>query len=178
MYKNILIPLDGSKLAEAILPAALALAKPGCRLILMRVTPDLWIDDPLTPEQREDFLAKIAQDCQKYLDALAQGLRKEGRCVEVWVTAGEPAEQIIEVATTAQCDLIAMATHGHSGWQRLMLGSVADKVIQHAAIPVLLVRPLETPDESHRLDIAVPLSITPLQNLRVTSHLITSRHRE
>ena len=147
MYKNILVPLDGSKLAEAALPAAKALAKPTSRLVLMRVMPDLWIDDPLTPDQMEEFLTRNKHDGQKYLDDVAESLRKEGLNVDVIVAMGEPADQIIDVATLTHCDLIAMATHGHSGWQRLMLGSVADKVVQHAAIPVLLVRPPETSAE-------------------------------
>lgn len=161
MFNNILVPLDGSKLAEAVLPSATALAVPSGRLVLMRVTPDLWIDDALTPEQLEEFSAKVSHDCQKYLDGIASGLRKDGFCIDVLVASGVPADQILEVAALAHSDLIAMSTHGHSGLQRLMLGSVADKVVQCADIPVLLVRPPESTLEPRRLDIAVPLSITP-----------------
>ena len=147
MFQTILIPLDGSERAEAALSAAAAIAKhanPVGELVLMRVAPDLWIDDAFTPQQVEDFQSRVKHDCQKYLDGVAERLRKENLCVTVLVASGEPAEQIQEVATIAQADLVAMATHGRSGLQRLMLGSVADKVIHHVNIPVLLVRPTET----------------------------------
>jgi nucleotide-binding universal stress UspA family protein len=155
MFNIILIPLDGSELAEAALPAATAIAKsadPVGELVLVRVVPDLWIDDAFTPEQVEDFHARVRHDCQKYLDGVAEHLRKENLCVTVLVASGEPAEQILEVVTIAQADLVAMATHGRSGLQRLMLGSVADKVIHHTSIPVLLVRPVEmahAPDQNN-----------------------------
>jgi nucleotide-binding universal stress UspA family protein len=147
MFNTILIPLDGSELAETALLAATAIAKhadPVGELVLVRVAPDVWIDDAFTPEQIEDFHARVKHDCQKYLDGVAERLRKENLCVTVLVASGEPAEQILEVATIAQADLVAMATHGRNGLQRLMLGSVADKVIHRASTPVLLVRPAET----------------------------------
>jgi nucleotide-binding universal stress UspA family protein len=146
MFNTILIPLDGSELAEAALPAATAIAKhadPVGELVLVRVAPDLWFGDAFTPEQAEGFQARMKHDCQTYLDGVAERLRKENLCVTVLVASGEPVEQILEVATIAQADLVAIATHGRSGLQRLMLGSVADKVIHRASIPVLLVRPTE-----------------------------------
>ena len=153
MYETILVPLDGSKLAEAVLPAAVALVKPTGRLVLMRVVPDLWIDDPLTPEQVEEYMTRVKHDCQKYLDGIAETVRQDGLRVEVRVASGEPAAQILEAVDTAHCNLIAMATHGHSGLQRLMLGSVTDKVMQQSSIPVLLVRPPEIGDTPLAIDL-------------------------
>ncbi len=150
MFKTILIPLDGSALAEAALPAAVAIAtsaNPASELVLVRVVPDLWIDDILLPGQLETYQAHIKQDCQDYLDACAEPLRKDGMCVTVLVASGEPATQILEVAAIARADLIAMATHGRSGLQRIMIGSVADKVIHRANVPMLLVRPPDSLSE-------------------------------
>jgi nucleotide-binding universal stress UspA family protein len=151
MFKTILIPLDGSVLAEAAIPAATAIARsthPASELILVRVVPDLWIDDILMPGKLETFQAQVKQDCQQYLDACAEPLRKEGLHVTVLVASGEPADQILEVAAIAHADLVAMATHGRSGLQRIMVGSIADKVVHRASMPVLLVRPPESQSET------------------------------
>jgi nucleotide-binding universal stress UspA family protein len=151
MFKTILIPLDGSALAEAAVPAAVAIAtsvNPASELVLVRVAPDLWIDDILLPEQLKTYQANIKQDCQDYLDACAEPLRKNGISVTVLVASGEPADQILDVAAIAHADLIAMATHGRSGLQRIMLGSIADKVIHRASMPVLLFRPPESLNEA------------------------------
>jgi nucleotide-binding universal stress UspA family protein len=146
MFNVILIPLDGSKLAEAALPAAVAITQhthPTGELVLMRVAPDVWIDDALTPEQVADFQSQLQQSCLTYLDGVAAELRQQGLCTTTLVGTGDPAQQILEVATIARADLIVMATHGRSGLQRLMLGSVADKVLHRTSAPVLLVRPPE-----------------------------------
>jgi len=144
MFKTILIPLDGSKLAEAALPAAVAIAKNAHaegKLVLMRVAPDLWLDDAVTPDQLEEFQAKVWHDCQKYLDEVAGDLRKDDLDVVTRVASGDRADQILAAAQTAHAHLIAMATHGRSGLPRLMLGSVADKVVHRATMPVLLIHP-------------------------------------
>ncbi len=146
-FKTILIPLDGSKLAEAALPAATSIAKhadPVGELVLLRIVPDIWIDDVMLPEQLEEFQTRVTHSCQEYLDTIAERLRHEGLTVTALVASGEPAKQILDGAARSGANVIAMATHGRSGWERATMGSVADKVLQHASIPVLLVRPPET----------------------------------
>ena len=151
MYQKILVPLDGSKRAEAALPTATAFLSPNGTLVLVRVLTDLWIDDPLTPAQRDAYLDQIKQKYHEYLDGVAQALHqdnlgKKSFEVNVLVASGEPSDQILEIAQLAHADLIAMATHGYSGLQRVMLGSVAEKIVHQSELPVLLVRPEDNLD--------------------------------
>jgi nucleotide-binding universal stress UspA family protein len=140
---TIVVPLDGSKLSEAVLPAAKAFAQARHgQLLLTRVAPSLSIKEVMPPDEMEELMTRYRQDCQDYLDAMAAPLRSEGFVVDTRLAGGDqPAEMILEVADVAHADMIAMSTHGRSGLQRLMIGSVADKIVHHANVPVLLVRP-------------------------------------
>lgn len=77
---------------------------------------------------------------QANLNAAAADLRASGIPVETMIQAGQPAETILDVARSNDVDMIAMTTHGRSGIQRFLLGNVADRVVRHAHVPVLLVR--------------------------------------
>ncbi len=78
---------------------------------------------------------------QSNLNAAAAGFKTSGISFETVIQAGRPSEVILDVAMAEKVDMIAMATHGRSGIQRLLLGSVADRIVRHADAPVLLVRP-------------------------------------
>lgn len=152
MYKNILVPLDGSELGEAALPQAMDIARcVGATLILMRV-PDhpmmeYYIDQPVV---LADLRSRDAERARDYLDGVAARLKAEGIDVLTRVMDGAVADAILDVAATDDVDLIAMATHGRSGFGRFLLGSVADRVTRHAAVPVILVRPdLESLRKEH-----------------------------
>lgn len=134
MYKKILMPLDASPIDEAILDHITELAKVHkSRVILVRVTP------PPTPAA--DSLREAGEKAQAYCEAAAARLKEAGLEVEVHAEEGtKPAHVILEHAEDLGCDLIAMSTHGHEGWQDLLYGSVADKVRHSADIPVLLLR--------------------------------------
>lgn len=142
MFKKILVPLDGSELAAKILPFVVDLAKTHDSQVtllyvyyagLSETFPD-WIEKVAAEERRrcETFLAQAAKD----LEAL--GVREvKWECVE-----GSPAREIIAYAKEKGMDLIALATHGR-GEVAWVLGSVAEKVVSHSPVPVLLFRVLE-----------------------------------
>lgn len=145
MSYTIVVPLDGSKWSEAVLPFAkeIAQARSG-EVVLTWVAPSIWIDEILTPNQLEELQARHQHDCRDYLEGIAQNMRRENIAVKTLLATGDkPAEHIVEVAELSHANLIAMSTHGRSGLQRLMIGSTADKVIHQSHIPVLLVRPEE-----------------------------------
>ena len=135
MYKKILVPLDGSELAEKSLGEAKGLAKlTGGRIDLLRVAWVLTVPgtDPTDKE------VEVVGQAQAYLDQVAQGLGAEGFEVATHVRYGHPAAEIIDAAREA--DLVVMSTHGRSGLDRWALGSVAEKVLRHCGRPILLVR--------------------------------------
>ena len=143
MYKKILVPLDGSPLAEAVLPHAQALAKAeGAEIVILRV--------PVVPNlemlARSPGLAtKIIEDAEieteEYLKAEVTKLSKEGTKVTSIIREGSIPEMILQVADEMHADVIAMSTHGRSGMQRWLMGSVADRVVHHSHIPVMLIHP-------------------------------------
>jgi nucleotide-binding universal stress UspA family protein len=144
MYNRILVPLDGSELAEQVLPRVIELAyHTGAQIILLRV-PDLPADELLV---QAPWLGAAARERAKaeaieYLDRISSNLSALeldvciARCDE-----GIVYETILSKAKELEADLIAMSTHGRSGLARLVMGSVADDVVRHAQLPVLLVRP-------------------------------------
>ena len=159
--RRILVPLDGSELAASILGEAKAFARmTRSELLLLMVVqpvpvllpPFIWPPEKLVapPEQRE--LA-----ARRYLEMLKKQLRTEGYVVQSRVrTARKVAPEILSVAREEECSMIALATHGASGLNRVMLGSVADQVVRHSDIPVLVLRPTITePLAESRVDSAV-----------------------
>jgi len=127
-YKKILVPLDGSALAEAALPYATFIAnKHGSELILLTVGS--------TPSNK-----RINTFGRAYLEQQATKLEAEGTKVSTEIVYGNVSNKIVEFADKNDVDLIAISTHGYSGLKRLMLGSVAGKVIGNTYCPVLLIR--------------------------------------
>lgn len=145
-FKRLLVPLDGSPLSERALPAARALAeKFETRVILLRV---LDIPTPtaptLHPEVTSGWVREARQhahqEAQQYLEAIQEDLCEQGIETRVLLRDRSPAEDILNVASTENIDLIVMSTHGRSGLGRWAFGSVAEKVARHSPCPVLLVR--------------------------------------
>ena len=134
MYKKILIPLDGSKLAEQILPFARSFAEASQAPVEL-----LKVNDP-------GRIAAYAPPLQggEYLDAVAKKFFPPHWRIEKTVELGEPATIIVERTGGDPDCLIAMATHGMSGIRRWLMGSVASKVAQTSLSPVLLIHPTET----------------------------------
>jgi nucleotide-binding universal stress UspA family protein len=150
---RILVPLDGSRNSARVLPYVEELAETlGANLILYRCVPPLEIyagTRPLDPgagiaaaTQAVDTTARLFDDGQSFLEQLAADIEERGgvkaRCV---VTVGHTIEEIVHVAEETEAHLIAMATHGHSGVKRWVMGSVADGVVRRSSLPCLLLRP-------------------------------------
>lgn len=130
--KRILVPLDGSRLSEAIVPLAETLARDyEAELLLIRAL------RTLTSAQAE---VKAQEEAESYLNAMAEGLRARGLRVEWKVWYDEPQRAIADAARFNGIDLITMTTHGRGGLSRLMFGSVAEELVRMAPAPVLLVR--------------------------------------
>ena len=143
--RQVLVPLDGSELAEAILEPVASLARrTGASVILLRILPQLRNDAPYLPATAQGTEARHQErreEAHGYLERVAERLRADGAEVAgVEVREGVTAPTILERAREG-ADLVAMATHGHGGLRRWLLGSVSDKVLRGADRPVLIVRP-------------------------------------
>ena len=145
--RRVVVPLDGSPFAEEVLERALRLGTPNRTeyLLLRVVTPIPAVPLPYpggdTPVH-ESELEWQEQEAERYLTAVAERVRRPGVPVNVRVvTHAQPARAILDVARELDADLIALSAHGHGTLGRLLLGSVADKVIRGAAVPTLVYRP-------------------------------------
>ena len=148
MYKRIVVPLDGSPLAEQALPHAVAQsAQFGADLILLKVLAplhDVVFSAPAAVHAAEEMSAQLARD---YLEDVAAGIREQGIAVQVAAIEGEPYVEIIRYAEEQGADMIVISTRGHSGFSRWLLGSVTDRVVRGATVPVLLVQCQEACEE-------------------------------
>jgi nucleotide-binding universal stress UspA family protein len=149
MYKKILVPLDGSKLAECVLPhvEALATCLAGAEVILASVTERVTgyrvIEDytePFGERLAPEAVGKEEEPAQKYLGKIAKTLEAKGVKARTEVLLGKPAEEIMLYADNKGCDLIIMASHGRSGLSRWAHGSVVDRVFKATAIPILMIK--------------------------------------
>lgn len=147
--RQVLVPLDGSKLAAAALEPAIALAKPfDASFIVLQVirTGDslLPYDQTFWTAAEQDAMEMQRMAAQADVDRVVEELRGRGLSAEgVVVLEADPARTILRVAAERAVDLVAMSTRGRGGVARLVMGSVTDKVIRGADHPVLVVRPTE-----------------------------------
>lgn len=146
MYKKILIPLDGSEISEHALEhlKGIAMDPRITSIIMLRVaeTPvALYLGSDHDLEMEAGAKEQAKADANKYLTKIANYLKKKGMNVETVVTDGIPADDILNYATENEVDLIIMSTHGRSGISRWFSGSVAEKVIRHSTVPVLISPP-------------------------------------
>lgn len=163
MYRRMVVPLDGSGLAEQVLPYVRSLGRSlEAKVALLRVLDPLpaGLTDPGHGLSRDKVIANMRAQAQDYLEQVAASLRKQRLAVSYSVGEGLPAERIVEEAAKEPATLIAMSTHGRSGPARWLLGSVADKVLHATTDPLLLVRsraPASFLDEARLGTIIVPL---------------------
>jgi len=144
-YKHILVPLDGSKFAERVLPDAFALAhlnQADVTLLKVIVPMEHSLDpDVFEPDFIAEKEAELEVSARQYLrDVWSNSEDRMNLTVHTVAEVGSPGETIIEYAQQHPIDLIVMATHGRSGLARWTHGSVADKVLRGANIPILLIR--------------------------------------
>ncbi|ETX04723.1 MAG: hypothetical protein ETSY2_27165 [Candidatus Entotheonella gemina] len=138
MYTRILVPLDGSQVAENALDHAAQMADIfGAELILLRAAfLDRVPDFDLSEVQRV-----LVQESEAYLNQVACQLQEDGRCVRTAVRWSKAAEAITAYAVAQEISVVVMATHGHSSHEHWPMGSIAEKVLRSMQVPVLLVRP-------------------------------------
>lgn len=146
MFKKILVPLDGSGLAERALEPAMALARQQSEseviLLTVPVYKDIFIStsagfDLLLPDQSLD---QFRQDAEVYLDEVSSNWKRADTRLKTMIVDGDIASVIIDTAEEEAVDLIVMTTHGYSGFSRWLLGSITERVLRSVPCPVLVIR--------------------------------------
>jgi nucleotide-binding universal stress UspA family protein len=147
MYNKILIPLDGSELAECVLPHVENIVKGGGAksVALVRVVePFRMLSGGDSVVFSENDIKNINSEtravAESYLKEVVSRLELAGADILTNVMEGKPAEAIADYSTKNEVDLIVIATHGHSGISRWVMGSVADRLVRSSCVPVLMVR--------------------------------------
>jgi nucleotide-binding universal stress UspA family protein len=162
VFKKMLVPLDGSEMAEAVVPYVEDMAKCyGAQVILLQVIPTPQdratgsifqpplavpgsADDVVVsahPLYRDQEIQSARSEVERALSGVRQGLDKAGVDTRVAVQFGRPADKIVEYAEKEEVDLIVMSTYGSTGLGRWAFGSVTKRVMRATGIPVLLIRP-------------------------------------
>jgi nucleotide-binding universal stress UspA family protein len=147
MYERILVPLDGSELAECVLPHVEAIAK-GCAVqsvVFLRVVepfylPTAYYGSGFSVDDIKRIDSENKASAENYLSQLVGRTTYDGVTIQSEVMSGKAPESIAEYAAKSEADLIIIATHGRSGISRWMWGSVAQRVLRSACVPVLMVR--------------------------------------
>ena len=147
MWKKLLVPHDFSPCAEHALLTAIELAKlHGSELVLVHVSElpaNLPLDTLVTPVSGSETLRAdeyTTRGARQQLDAIAEPLRRAGFALSTLAVTGDVAERILALATDVGADALVIGTHGRKGLSHLLLGSVAEKVVRGAPVPVVCVR--------------------------------------
>jgi len=177
MFQRILVPLDGSELAERAVPVAASIARAtGGSVILLRATTqatDLYWLSVEASQGAQDVMQVRRDESKHYLAQLASSHVLEGVETATKVVDGTPAEAILALASSQQADLILMCSHGYTGFKRWVLGSVAHKVAWHSATPVLILHESSqkltslSPNVGHPIRALVALDGTPFTEAAV-----------
>jgi nucleotide-binding universal stress UspA family protein len=147
MFKKILVPLDGSEFGECSLGQVEELATSGQALevTLISVIEQVLGKNEMKAELGQEWMDNagktIKTATESYLSKVAEKLGKKGLNVKTIAMQGNASEKILDYAANNKIDLIVISTHGQSGIVRWAIGSVADKVVRHSSIPVLLASP-------------------------------------
>lgn len=154
MYQKVLVPLDGSELAECVLPHVESVIR-DCKtteVVFLRVVEPATLPigtltdggatftEPEAGKIREKTDIKAQAEAREYLEGLAKKVKYSGVSPKTEVLMGKPSETIADYAEKNNVDLIAIATHGRSGPSRFVWGSVADRILRSSCVPVLMVR--------------------------------------
>ena len=147
MYNSILVTLDGSKLAECVLPHVETVYK-GCekpKVTILRVVEPVQLPygdgmAGITLEMLTTAETDEKAEAKAYMIKMADKLAKVGMAVQTKVLSGKAGEVIVDFINKNNFDLVILSTHGRSGISRWVWGSVADRVLRHVCIPVMTVR--------------------------------------
>jgi nucleotide-binding universal stress UspA family protein len=150
MYRKIMVPLDGSELAECVMPHVEAITT-GCKItevVFVRVVnpAHLPASVPARGEfgygenERRELEKQNRQTAETYLKRIVENTRLEGAALSYEVRVGKVADTLAQWAEKNGADLIVIASHGRSGISRWVMGSVADRVLRSACVPVLIIR--------------------------------------
>ncbi|MDJ0755849.1 MAG: universal stress protein [Ardenticatenaceae bacterium] len=146
MFSHLLVPLDGSELAEKALEAATKLAKKfDAKMTLVHVLVNMPQASILAHESHDELFDRVRKEAYEiaiaYLERIERSLREQGINVQIHFAEGRTtSDSILAAAEEVQADAIVMSTHGRSGFNRLVFGSVAEKVLRKAEVPLVLVR--------------------------------------
>jgi len=160
MYHRVVVPLDGSELAESVLSHVAEMIRGrGSQVYLLSITPMMkavtppFLDLRLRGEERHPVEGELRQ----YLQAVARQLDQVATDVQINVRSGRPADEILTFVDEVGADLVAMSAHGRSGIGRWVFGSVTDRVLHATRCPVLVVRKPHPQGQSAYRRIVVPL---------------------
>jgi len=147
MYKTILVPLDGSELAECVLPYVESMIKEKQveKVILVRVIETFLstvghYGEGISKEAVDRLYGELTTTAEEYLKKIKDRISTDGVEVQGEIIRGAAAESVADFAKENNVDLIAVATHGHSGISRWAVGSTADKILRSSCVPVLMVK--------------------------------------
>jgi nucleotide-binding universal stress UspA family protein len=154
VFNKILVGLDGSKLAEQIIPFVVEQAKGfKSKVVLVHIVHEPVILSPDIPGSpgvpiempgAAERVLKEQGEAFDYLEKIADTLREKGLDTESVVLEGDPGEAMVSYANNNDIELIAVATHGRTGLRRAVLGSVTDYILRESGLPVLVIRPQES----------------------------------
>lgn len=151
MYKKILVPLDGSALAERAVNHASEIARgTGAEIILLKAIQVPLAKVPEAGETEEVLsIREVAANAQSYLKTIASRLEKEGLQAKPIVLEGPAVAAILGFAHEQNVDILVMSTHGRTGFSKVLMGSVAEQVMHTTKRPVMLVKPERFPVARH-----------------------------
>jgi nucleotide-binding universal stress UspA family protein len=143
MPTNILVPLDGSPLAESAIATAVEMSRPHDSTIMLVRAVEAHVLPGVDPIEAQ---LEVVREAEQYVEGVAKRLREAGvRRVEPSVWYGPAAATIVDAARLRKADLIVMTTHGRSGLGRLILGSVAESVLRGTTTSILILRASDAP---------------------------------
>jgi nucleotide-binding universal stress UspA family protein len=154
MYQTILVPLDGSKRAEAILSHVVPIAQQNkAKVVFLKVEEEpllLGRDEVIDIDKYHVMFENKKKNALSYLAAIQSRFRQQDLNADIRLVYGTVVKSILKAAEDADADLIAMASHGLSGLARVSYGSVAAGVLQAAELPILLIRSADDPETESR----------------------------
>lgn len=146
MYKKILVPTDGSDIAQAAGAAAVEFARAcGSELLVLSVARPTYLmpADESTMTSDPGFgVEALMRHADQNVQQIAQLAEAAGiPCTTLTILSDDPSDEILDAADREQCDLIVMGSHGRHGWWRVLAGSEMEQVVEHAHVPVMVLRP-------------------------------------